>query len=344
SYSESDSCAGQVPANGTCLLHVKFTPQSVTFPVNATLTVNLADGAQYVVGLTGTGTGPVIAITGNNPVNFGAQVVGTTSGGAITLFVINNGDAPLLISGISITGDFTQTNNCPASLVSTCSINLKFVPTAAGFRSGMLSIADNGFSSPQQISLTGTGTDFNFTPGGTTQVKVIAGQTATFNLSATAVSGFSGQLSLACTGAPTGAACSLSTPNLNVIGNVPVPLTVTVTTSPHTSAAGHSPRNGLWAVNLASIVACVPLAFFLRKRRARVRMAAVCAVLGVVILWSLTGCGGGGGGTTPPPPTPTPPLTTGGTPAGTYTITVTATDQTGSGPVVHQVPLTLVVQ
>lgn len=351
SYSESDSCAGQVPANGTCLLHVKFTPNSVTFPVNATLTVNLADGAQYVVALTGTGTGPVITITGNNPVNFQAQVVGTTTGGAITLFVINNGDAPLLISSISITGDFTQTNNCPASLVSTCSIDLKFVPKATGPRGGILSITDNGLNSPQQIVLTGTGTDFNFVPAGTTQVTVIAGKTATFNLSATAVSGFSGQLSLACTGAPTGAACSLSTPNLNVIGGVPVPLTVTVTTSPHTSAAVHSPRNGLWggnlgAVNLASIVACVPLAFFLRKRRARVRMAAVCAVLGVVILWSLIGCGGGGGGTPPPPPppTPTPQLTTGGTPAGTYTMTVIATDQTGNGPVSHQVPLTLVVQ
>jgi hypothetical protein len=341
SYNESDSCAGQVPANGTCLLHVKFTPNSVTFPVIATLTVNLADGGQYVVGLTGTGTGPVIAITGT-PVSFPAQVVGTTTGGPITLFVINNGDAPLLISGISITGDFTQTNNCPASLVSTCSINVKFSPKVTGFRSGFLTITDNGFNSPQQILVTGTGTDFNFAPGGTTQVTVVAGQTATFNLSATAVNGFSGQLSLACTGAPAGAACSLSTPNLNVIGNVPVPLTVTVTTSPHTSAS-RSPQNDLWAVNLASIVACVPLAFFLRKRRARVRMAAVFAVLGVVLLSSLIGCGGGGGGTPPPGPTPTPPLTTGGTPAGTYTMTVTATDQTTSGPVTHQVPLTLVV-
>jgi hypothetical protein len=340
SYNESDSCAGQVPANGTCLLHVKFTPNSVTFPVTGTLTVNLADGAQYVVGLTGIGTGPVIAITGT-PVSFPAQVVGTTTGGAVTLFVINNGDAPLLISGISITGDFTQTNNCPASLVSTCGINVKFSPKATGLRSGFLTITDNGFNSPQQISLTGTGTDFNFAPGGTTQVTVVAGQTATFNLSATAVNGFSGQLSLACTGAPAGAACSLSTPNLNVIGNVPVPLTVTVTTSPHTSASNRRPQNNSWGFTLASIIACLPLAFFLRKQRAKVRVIGSLAVLGVAIL--LAGCGGGGGGGTPPGPTPTPPLTTGGTPAGTYTMTVTATDQTGNGPVSHQVPLTLVV-
>ncbi|MBZ5492509.1 MAG: choice-of-anchor D domain-containing protein [Acidobacteriia bacterium] len=344
SYSESDSCAGQVPANGTCLLHVKFTPNSVTFPVIATLTVNLADGAQYVVGLTGIGTGPVIAITGT-PVNFPAQVVGTTTGGPITLFVINNGDAPLLISGISITGDFTQTNNCPASLVSTCSINVTFSPKATGLRSGILSITDNGLNSPQQISVTGTGTDFDFAPGGTTQVTVVAGDTATFNLSAMAVNGFSGQLSFDCAGAPAGALCSLSTPNLNVIGNVPVPLTVTVTTSPHTSASSR-PQKNFWGFTLASIIACVPLAFFARKQRARVWLTGSLAVLVVAIV--LAGCGGGGGTPpnptpTPPSPTPTPPLTTGGTPAGTYTMTVTATAQTGSGPVSHQVQMTLVV-
>jgi hypothetical protein len=345
SYNESDSCAGQVPANGTCLLHVKFTPNSVTFPVIATLTVNLADGAQYVVGLTGIGTGPVIAITGT-PVNFPAQVVGTTTGGPITLFVINNGDAPLLISGISITGDFTQTNNCPASLISTCSINVKFLPKATGLRSGILSITDNGLNSPQQISVTGTGTDFNFAPGGTTQVTVAAGQTATYNLSATAVNGFSGQLSFDCTGAPAGALCSLSTPNLNVIGNVPVPLTVTVTTSPHTSASSRTPQKNLWGFTLASIIACVPLVFFARKQRAKAWLTGSLAVLVVAIV--LAGCGGGGGTSpnptpTPPSPTPTPTLTTGGTPAGTYTMMVTATDQTGSGPVSHQVQLTLVV-
>ena len=46
----------------------------------------------------------------------------------------------------------------------TCSIFLTFTPTAAGYATGTLSMADTDSSSPQTLALAGTGTGVEFTP------------------------------------------------------------------------------------------------------------------------------------------------------------------------------------
>ena len=89
---------------------------------------------------------------------FPNQKVGTTSA-PLSVKLTNRGAGALLISGIAITGDFHQTNNCPASLSSnsSCTISVTFAPTKTGTRSGILSVTDNATNSPQKVSLTGTG-------------------------------------------------------------------------------------------------------------------------------------------------------------------------------------------
>jgi hypothetical protein len=78
------------------------------------------------------------------------------------------------ISSIAVTGDYSQTNNCPATLSAgqTCSINVTFTPTAEGSRNGTLTISSNASASPtvtSTVTLSGTGTNsvpsaFSFTP------------------------------------------------------------------------------------------------------------------------------------------------------------------------------------
>ena len=46
----------------------------------------------------------------------------------------------------------------------TCIINVEFKPTATGYTSGSLSVADTDVTSPQTVSLQGTGTGIKFTP------------------------------------------------------------------------------------------------------------------------------------------------------------------------------------
>jgi hypothetical protein len=96
-----------------------------------------------------------------NPValNFGNQKVGTTSAGQ-AVKLTNRGLGALTIAGITTTGSYSQTNNCGASLASnqSCTITVKFTPSALGTQSGTLSIKDNAAGSPQKVTLTGVGT------------------------------------------------------------------------------------------------------------------------------------------------------------------------------------------
>jgi hypothetical protein len=136
----------------------------------------LSPGSNYewyvtVSNSTGTAVGPLWSFTtaGGSPVtlspsslSFPSQPVNTTSASqAVTLS--NTGTAALSITSIAASTQYAQTNNCPISpstlaLNSICTINVAFTPTAAGTQSGSITITDSAAGSPQQISLTGTGT------------------------------------------------------------------------------------------------------------------------------------------------------------------------------------------
>src|SRR5206468_65226 len=77
---------------------------------------------------------------------------------AVTLS--SNGTAPLHITGVSVSGDFAETNDCGKGVAagSTCALNVTFTPTASGTRTGTLTINDNAGGSPQTVSLVGTAT------------------------------------------------------------------------------------------------------------------------------------------------------------------------------------------
>jgi len=92
--------------------------------------------------------------------DFRNQPTGVASNSQVSL-VKNTGNTALMITSIGVTGtnsgDFTQTNDCGASIQpgSSCSITVTFTPTAIGNRSAVVKIVD---SSPRQwISLTGLG-------------------------------------------------------------------------------------------------------------------------------------------------------------------------------------------
>ncbi len=89
---------------------------------------------------------------------FATQTVGTSSS-AKAVVVTNQGGSSVAINGVSATGDFSQTNNGPATLSpgSTFTINIVFTPTATGTRTGQIDIAFGG-TKHRYISLSGTGT------------------------------------------------------------------------------------------------------------------------------------------------------------------------------------------
>jgi phospholipase C len=100
-------------------------------------------------------------ITANQ--NAGVRVVGNP-GPVLPLQFVNKGSQTLTVSNIAASGDFSQTNNCTTlAKGAKCTINVKFTPTAAGARTGTLTITDNALSSPQTTNLTGRGTFISLT-------------------------------------------------------------------------------------------------------------------------------------------------------------------------------------
>jgi hypothetical protein len=106
---------------------------------------------------------------------FDSQTVSTTAP-AKFVNVQNTGGDPLTLT-VSINGDFAQVNTC-STIASgeTCRIAVTFTPTAAGTRSGTLTLLDNAPGSPHTVSLTGTGVaapaSGSGTPAGTYTVTV----------------------------------------------------------------------------------------------------------------------------------------------------------------------------
>ena len=93
--------------------------------------------------------------------SFTSTAVGTSKGPAqVTL---TNGTAgPLTISGVSASGNFSETTNCPLAPKSlaaggTCKIGVTFTPAVLGLQTGVLTVTDNAANSPQTTQLSGTG-------------------------------------------------------------------------------------------------------------------------------------------------------------------------------------------
>jgi hypothetical protein len=175
--------------------------------------------------------------------------------------------------------------------------------------------------------------DFTVAPASGSPISqtISAGQKATFNLSFAAVGGFSGSVGLTCGISPTVTpppTCSL--PSSVQIGTAVQTVTVTVaTTAPVTTSA--LPAIGFPPPGIPLAWTALMLGsgwLFLRNRK---RLPGLAAPVIVLAFATWVGCGGGPSSSH---------HTTPGTPAGTYTATITAT----SGSISHSMPLTVIVQ
>jgi FG-GAP-like repeat/Abnormal spindle-like microcephaly-assoc'd, ASPM-SPD-2-Hydin/Divergent InlB B-repeat domain len=159
-FAQTHTCGSSLAAGSSCTFKVTFKP-AASGARTATLSVaDNATGSPQKVTLSGVGTTAKLSPTS---LSFGSVAVGTTSA-AQTVMLTNVGTTTLTITSIAITGtntgDFGQTHTCGNSLAAgtSCTISVKFKPTAKGRRTAAVSVTDNAAGSPQKVTLSGTGT------------------------------------------------------------------------------------------------------------------------------------------------------------------------------------------
>jgi hypothetical protein len=334
-FTAVNSCGNSLNPHSTCSIGIAFQPKNV-----GALTGLLSLSDQYrtqTVTLNGIGVAPPgVSLAPFSTVTFPNTGVGLTSA-AQTVTLTNNGGVQLLLQSTALTGDFSivpGSNNCGTALAvnAACTMQVVFIPSAGGPRSGLLTITDNAQSSPQTLQLTGAGVDFTLTPDGSTSVTITSGQNAVFPLLLTSAANIPGTVTFTCPGIPANATCNV-TPASVALGNTTTVSLTILTGVTTTSSAVPLPLNKNRVLWLAALL---PLSF-LGLRRHRLPRLAAGALL--CMLLAASGCGAGreiplvsgpGSGPTSGPATP----------AGTYTVVASA----GSAGLTRTVNLTLIVQ
>jgi hypothetical protein len=181
---------------------------------------------------------------------------------------------------------------------------------------------------------------------------VKAGSTATYDLTLTGKNAYESAITLTCSGLPAKAKCSFSPATVTTAGNEPQATVLTITTTAATTttaalipASGPNSNlnsgSGLLLASLSGIgLFGLVLAAGTKKQYPGRRVLAVLpATLLLAMMFTLVGCSG----TSTPGNTTTTTTTVPGTPAGTYTVKVTAAGS-GSNAPAHSMNLTLVVE
>jgi len=161
------SMPGTLQPGKACTIAVGFLDSSKIFsPTASTATIAITDnaaGSPQLIPLSLTVINPQASL-GASSLSFATQKVGTTSA-AKTVTLTNTGNTPLTLGTLTVSGNFalvsgsgtTCSNNGTVAAGASCSINVTFKPTAKGNNTGSVKITDNALSSPQSISLSGTG-------------------------------------------------------------------------------------------------------------------------------------------------------------------------------------------
>ena len=158
----ANTCTASIGAGASCSLKVAFKP-SLSGSRSGTLTVNRSGGAGLGIGMSGTGS--AIATPGQlsmpGTLTFASQPVATTSA-ASSVTVTNVGGTAVSVSSVASSNpaEFAIASNTCATVNAgaTCSFGVTFTPSAAGTRSGTITLISNGTGSPQTIGASGSGT------------------------------------------------------------------------------------------------------------------------------------------------------------------------------------------
>jgi Beta-propeller repeat len=312
-------CGATLAANNTpCTISVTFTPSTA-----AAETTNLVVGytpygiaSSQTVVLTGTGSSTAFTVSPTTFTFPTPQLAGTTSA-PTTITITNANNTTLAFTTNSTdTNDFTiqpgGTTPCSPSAGIPANSSCTFTATLnpASGDTGTLTTTFSVTANATTLTdvLIGTGQDFQLTPPSPASVSVAPGGTGSLTVTATFLGGFTGPVTLSCSGSiPQGSCTVPGMVSASGSSSVTVPITVTLTTKGSSMAPPASlktppiSRRQVMLIGFAILLLfTVP---FARQRRAKLGLVGA-----LVMIVGLAACSGSSG-----------------TPAGAYNLTITGT-------------------
>jgi hypothetical protein len=148
------------PATGNSV-DILFGPTNVRY-LRLNVTANTgwpaSQMSSFEVYPTVSGTGPATLSTNPTSLTFASTTVNTNSDWQMVT-VTNTGTGPATLSSIATSGDFTVNSTCGTTLAqgANCVATVTFHPTAAGTRTGALTITSTASNGPTTVALSGTG-------------------------------------------------------------------------------------------------------------------------------------------------------------------------------------------
>jgi hypothetical protein len=350
----TNTCKGAtVAANATCTVGITFTPGAPGIrQANLQITDN-APASPQTFALTGMGISltPAVVIS---PATVAVAATQGTAGTSTNIVISNSGNAPLHISGVVFGGanvsEFVNpANPCVSTAIApgaNCPITVTFAPLGVGTRTETVTITDDAANSPQAITVNGTASPvYTLTSASSALTAAVnAGQTAQYTLQLSPGLGYSGSVTMACSGGPATTVCTVTNP-IQLTTGTPTSLNVTVSTMarslpvPNSDRQPNPPTSRYLMLLMFSMCLAAFAMFNQLKQRggfAPSRLAYAGGLLILVLAGSgIAGCASGGASVV----TPTPG--TSGTQKGTYTLTLTPTASSMSGKPLQLSPIQL---
>lgn len=160
----TNGCGPTLAAGHNCKVSVTYTPSAQTPQTGNLVILDNTVAGRTTVPLSGTGIAGAITFKPGK-LAFGKQTQGTTSSPPRLIIVTNPNRVDLMITNITVNGDFQKTSDgCTGVLKSksdggpnTCQVSVEFSPTTTGPLKGTLVFIDDAGKGSQTVNLSGTG-------------------------------------------------------------------------------------------------------------------------------------------------------------------------------------------
>jgi hypothetical protein len=332
-------------AGTSCTVQVKFAPtQSGT--IAGTLSIaSSASTLPLAVALTGVGEQSHMQIL---PASLSFGSIAENSPASLSLTLSNNDTAPITGIALATTGDYAVTVPCSVTTLApggSCGVTVTFTPTRTGPDNGTLIVTSSDATSPDAVPLTGSGFasgTFTLAVGGgaSASASVASGTPASYSLTVTPGSNFSGTVVLNCTpiAAAEYATCSLlpSSVTLNGAAQNAVATLNTVTEVTSNSLPARPGRRSFGDTALGLLFPALVFAWKARTSRHKAWRQdgpIAWAIFSAIMLLTASGCGGSSVNSN-----------LRFSPSGSYQYQVTASSVSGAVQITQTVTLDLTVQ